>query len=479
MIRTIFIALLMAGLFAPGLAWAGEDNVTTFWPVFDYRTAPGVDYKSFNLAGPLVTWQKKGREKEFGLRPFYYRASAADSSHSYSEVLYPLVRMENEPGQSRLSLLQLFRYDLGTREGGSARKFTLFPFIFAGDHREKGNYFAFFPFGGKMYDRFWHDEIRFALFPLYGKTLKRETATTNILWPFFARIEGKNESGTKVWPLFGTAQKDGVYRKLFILWPIYFNYDLELDTDNPVHKDFVFPFYLQHESLRETRKTVLWPFFNYKHDRVKDYRQWDYPWPLLRTTVGAEYHGQRFLPFFADETRGESRKRWFLWPVYKIEDTEADLFQRRLHRVLFFLYSDLTETRSEEVGVRKRRISFWPLFTYDKIKGVSHFRTLSILEPIFPENDPIKRNWEPLWRIYQKKWDQQGSSVTSVLWNLYWSEKREQEQAWELFPFVSYFHEEDQGKDVSIFKGLVRFRSDQDKKILNFFYLPWGITWGQ
>ena len=42
-----------------------------------------------------------------------------------------------------------------------------------------------------------------------------------------------------------------------------------------------------------------------------------------------------------------------------------------------------------------------------------------------------------------------------------------------------YFREKDQGRDGSIFKGLVRFRSDQDKKVLSFFYLPWGITWGR
>ncbi|NIQ98225.1 MAG: hypothetical protein GWO11_06845 [Desulfuromonadales bacterium] len=479
MSRTILIALLMVGLFGPGLVWAGEDNVATLWPVFDYRTAPAVDYKSFNLAGPLVTWQKKGSETEFGLRPLYYKATDPETGRSYSEVLYPLLRKEEEPGQSRLTLLQLFTYDLGSRDAGSSRTFTLFPFIFGGDHEAKGRYFAFFPFGGKMYDRFGREEIRFALFPIYGKTLKKGTEITNILWPIFARIDGPAESGIKVWPLFGKAQKEGVYRKLFILWPIYFKYRLKLDTANPVHKNIVFPFYLEHESPQETRRTVLWPFFNYRDDRVKDYRQWDYPWPLFRTTVGQDYHGQRLLPFFADETRGETRKRWYLWPIYKINETQTDVFQQRRHRVLFFLYRHMTETRSGEEGVRKRRISFWPLFTYDRIKGVSHFRTLSILEPIFPENEPIKRNWEPLWRLYQKKWDKHGSSVTSVLWNLYWSEKREGQLAWELFPLVSYFREEDTSRDVSILKGLIRFRSDSGKNVLSFLYLPWGITWAE
>lgn len=475
--RILLIAMLMAGVFVSTSAWAGEDNVALLWPFFDYRSAPGVDYTSFNSLGPLVTWQTKGSETEYGLRPLFYRASDEQENRSYTEVLYPLLRKEDEPGQSRLSLLQLFTYDLGSRDAGSSRTFTLFPFIFAGDHQQKGGYFAFFPFGGKMYDSFGRDEIRFALFPLYGKTEKKGTEITNILWPIFAHIDGPGESGTKVWPLFGAAKKEGVYRKLFVLWPIYFKYRLKLDTANPVHKNYVFPFYLEHESPRETRRTVLWPFFNYRDDRVKDYRQWDYPWPLFRTTVGRDYHGQRLLPFYSDETRGETRKRWFLWPIYKIEQTETDLFQTRRDRVLFFLYSNLTETRSGETGVRKKRVSLWPLFTYDRIKGVSHFRTLSILEPFFPENESIQRNWEPLWRIYQKKWDKHGSSATSILWNLYWSEQRDDETAWELFPLISWFREKDRSRDVSFLKGLVRYRSDEEKNVLSFFYLPWGITW--
>ena len=51
--------------------------------------------------------------------------------------------------------------------------------------------------------RFGRDEIRFALFPLYGRTRKGGTQITNVLWPIFARIRGEHESGLKLWPLYG------------------------------------------------------------------------------------------------------------------------------------------------------------------------------------------------------------------------------------------------------------------------------------
>jgi hypothetical protein len=124
-----------------------------------------------------------------------------------------------------------------------------------------------------------------------------------------------------------------------------------------------------------------------------------------------------------------------------------------------------------------RRINFWPFFGYHSKNGVSLFHALSLIEPFFPGNESIERLWAPLWRVYQKKWDQQGNHATSLLWNLYWSERQGDKLAWELFPLFKYRRQSSDQKSFSFLKGLVSYRSDEQGKRLNLFYLPWGLRW--
>ena len=108
---------------------------------------------------------------------------------------------------------------------------------------------------------------------------------------------------------------------------------------------------------------------------------------------------------------------------------------------------------------------------------MSHLHILSLLEPFFPGNESIERLWAPLWRIYQQKWDQQGNHVISLFWNLYWRERQGEKVAWELFPVIQYRKESAHETDVRFLKGLIRYRSDDNGRQLNLFYLPWGLHW--
>lgn len=171
------------------------------------------------------------------------------------------------------------------------------------------------------------------------------------------------------------------------------------------------------------------------------------------------------------------RERWYIWPIYKIEEMHSELIERRRDRVLFFLYSDLKENKIE-AGKSLRRIDLWPLFGYKRTNGVSRLHVLSLIEPFFPENQSIERLWSPLWRIYQQKWDQQGNHVVSLLWNFYWYEKQSEKVAWELFPLIDYRKKAIGETDIRFLKGLVRYRRDDSGKQLNLFYLPRGLRWG-
>lgn len=474
--RGVTLLLLLAACWCVAApARASDATVSTFWPFFDYRASESADYQSLHMLGPFLKYETKGPETEYALRPLFYRA-VDDQGESSTDVLYPLFGARNKGDSSNFNLFHLLSYDFGEKESGSRNRSYLFPFFFYGEE-EQGGYGAFFPVGGTLYNWFGRDRITFFLFPLYGQTERNGTTIDNVLWPFFARISGENESGYKFWPLFGQSSKEGVYEKSFFLWPIFFSESLKQDTDEPEERRAAWPFYVSKETPKKSTTFVLWPFFSRTEDREKDYLSWDAPWPLVRVTEGEKYHGERCLPFFADETRDAYRKRWYFWPIYKIEELKSDLIDRRRDRVLFFLYSDIHETRFE-TGQTKRRIDFWPLFGYKRINGVSSLHVLSLLEPLFPDNEGIERLWAPLWRVYQQKWDEQGNRVVSLLWNLYWYEKQGNRVAWELFPLLEYRDESANDQEFSFLKGLLRYRSTASGKQLNLFYTSWGLRWG-
>ncbi len=473
--------ILLACLFFATPASATEEaTIFTLWPLIDYRHAPGIDYKSVHLLGPLIKYERKAQEREFALRPFFYQARDEEEGVRLSEYLYPVASSRREKNQSFFQTLHLLEYDVGSRQEGSDNEFMLFPFLFYGDTEEKGEYFAFFPFGGKIYNRLWRDEIRFVLFPVYGQTRKGGTEITNVLWPFFARIRGENEAGAKFWPLYGRAEKEGVYRKQFILWPFYFNYNLRLNTDNPVARKGIFPFYIEEESPLLSSRFYLWPFFSHIEDRQKGYEEWNFPWPLVRHARGEYKESQRFLPFYSNERTGAMHRRWILWPLYLKTELDAGDLVRRRDRVLFFLFSHTEETAvyDGQAYERQKRVALWPLFFFERGNGVSHLRIFSLLAPILPENEAIRRNWSPLWSIYQRKWDRQGSEASSLLWNLYWKERRGDDLAFEVFPLVRYRREKKEIKDLSVLKGLIRYSEEDGRKRLSLLFTPWGFSWG-
>lgn len=456
-------------------AAAPDGRVMSLWPVADFRASDAADYSSLHLFGPLFKYEIKGAETEMALRPLFYHAKD-DEGVSQTEVLYPLFGHKQEKDSSSFHLFHLLQADFGERESGSRNLAQLFPFLFYGEDPEHGRYAAFFPIYGTLYNRFGKDRINFTLFPLYSRTETGTTRVDNLLWPFLAKISGEDETGLKFWPVYGHSAKKGVYRKTFFLWPFFFSESLALDSGNPVEKQAFWPLYVSIESPKFSQRTVLWPFFSQTINREKDYESLNLPWPLVRITRGERYHGLRLLPFYADETMDVKRQRWYLWPVYKIEEMHSELIDSRRDRLLFFLYSD-TRVRKIETDESLRRVALWPLFGYRQADGVSHLHILALAEPFFPGNESIERLWSPLWRLYQQKWDQQGNRVVSLLWHLFWSERQGERLAWELFPLIEYRRESSESRDVEILKGLIRYQSEAGARSVRLLYLPWEISW--
>lgn len=478
-IRTLLTLALLASPAAGADGPADEGTVFTLWPLVDYRSSPKEGFSNLSILGPLVKFQQNRDTSTLAVRPLFFREEDGDHQSVKSDYLYPVFSSESGPDVERVQAARgLFQINTYRKSdpGGGEESSMFFPFYVKGTSPKYGPYLWIFPFYGDAYEKFWRDEYHFVMFPLYGRTVKGGTTTRNYLYPFFSTIEGERESGFQFWPLYGQAQKEGVYQKQFLIWPFFFYEKLDLNTDSPVTKITALPLYAAKDGPQITSRRYLWPFFGYADDRKTGVRETDWFWPFWVTARGGGMEVDRFLPFYADERSPGKSKEWFLWPLYRRDRIETDTFEQERRRVVYFLYNDVQE-RWPAAGMSRRRTMLWPFFIYRQDeRGVSSVSFPAPVEPVL-DREGIEKSWAPLWRIYQQRWNGAGDSAVSLLWNLYWHEVRGDDLAYELFPLVSYQGKAETG-DLKLLKGLIRYRSAAEGTHLSFFWLPFGFSWG-
>lgn len=457
---------------------SGEGTIFTLWPLIDYRESPREGFSNLAILGPLIKVQRQQDERTTALRPLFYRIGHERDETASTNYLYPLAATDSSPEGTRFQFLYLvqknsYRKDEGE---GEERDSMFFPFYISGTSKKYGPYTSVFPIYGDIYERFWRDEYHYVLFPLYGKTVKKGTVSRNYLYPIFNTLEGERESGFHVWPLYGQSAKEGVYRRRFVLWPFYLSETKGLDTDNPTEKLMLFPLYASTDSPQKTARTYLWPFIGYSEDRAKKETERDYFWPFIWTARGESRQVDSYLPFYSHEQKPGSSKSWYLWPLFRHDTLQSDSFRQDRDRILFFLYSDNTESWPKD-GTDRRRVALWPLFVYNRdAGGVKSFGLPALMEPIL-DRPGIEQSWAPLWRIYSQRWADNGDSAVSFLWNLYWHEARGDSLMYELYPLLRY-RSTPREVDMHLLKGLFRYRSGREGKSIRLFWLPFGITWG-
>lgn len=479
-----------------------EGTIFTLWPLVDYRESPRDQYRNLSLLGPLFKFQSHGDDSTLAVRPLLYRTEDRREQTAQTSYLYPLASTDSSPRATTFQVMQLLQKNVYRKgEEGEERSSQFFPFYLQGRSEKYGPYTAVFPLYGDIYERLWRDEIHFALFPLYSRTVNKGTTSRNYLYPFFNTIEGDKESGFQFWPLYGQAAKEGGYRKRFFLWPFFLSETRDINTDNPKDRLYLFPFYAALDSPQRTSRHYFWPFFGHTVDRgsgkvpekpagstfeIPDgyeerntgkLEEWDYFWPFWYTVRSAERNEVSWLPFYAGTVKKETEKHWYMWPLYRTDKMDSKLFRQERDRVLYWLYSDKRESWPVD-GVSRRKVAFWPLYVYTKDpKGVMGFSFPALLEPIL-DKEGIERNWAPLWRIYQQRWNEQGDSAASFFWNLYWHEARGKDLAYEFFPLLAY-RSESEFTDFRLLKGLIGYRNRAGAKQLTLFWLPFGVNWGK
>jgi hypothetical protein len=310
------------------------------------------------------------------------------------------------------------------------------------------------------------------MLPIYVQSRKRDVVTDNYLYPFFHLRHGEGLSGWQFWPLLGAEHKEittrtnawgdvetiGGHDKRFVLWPIYLSQTVGIGTENPQRHQAILPLYSLLRSPQRDAITAPWPLgVTHIVDREKKYTSWGTPWPLIVFDRGPGKTTSRVWPFFSQSHNDTLESDWYLWPLYKFSRVNAEPLDRRRTRVLFFLYSDLTE-RSTESGAALRRIDCWPLFTARRDReGNSRLQVLSILEPLLPSNKSIERDYSPLWSIWRAERNAKtGAASQSLLWNLYRRETAPE------------------SRKCSLLFGLFKYESNANGSRWRVFYVPFG-----
>ncbi len=420
----IFFVLLPCSLFA-----------SSFWPV---SWELGQEKR---FLGPLISYDEQDNERHFVIRPLLFSYNSEEGgSYNY---LFPLGKVTPEKSYF------LPIYMSKTSRDASDVAFLLF---FYGTSAEAGSYGGFFPIAGKLKKRFTRDEIGFFLWPLLSYVKDEGATKTDVAWPFFSIYSGAEE-GFKVWPVYGTRNRPGVKNTRFFLWPIFFQGEKNLDTDNPIKTFFALPFYMESVSKLHETKGVFYPFFSYR--RNVDKEEWNYFWPFFTSSKGGDAEGFSFFPFYSEERLGRDRKFYFLWPLYSEKEWYIREARYRYRSVL------LLNRYIEEEG--RTFFNIWPLFEY-RSAGEDYLFQLPALLP-FRERG-FEQIIKPLFTLYEQR-RERDRLTTNVLYGLYTRE--EQGENWKMrFAFILELAHQDGEVGFEVLCGLFAI----DSKRVKIFYIP-------
>jgi len=424
------------------------------------------------VLGPLLNYERREDQTQWGMPPFFSHTLDAGVDVEEFDLAYPFLTYDRFGTEYRFQIFQLFSFAGGVdQQEGNVRRFTLFPVYFRQRAADTNlNYTAVLPLYGRLRNRLFRDEIRFVMFPLYGQSRKKEVVTDNYVYPFFHLRHGGGVRGWQAWPLAGYEHKDvtsrtnsadeletvGGHNKFSLLWPMYFNQTLGLGTEILDRRQALLPFYSYQRSPQRNSTTAPWPIgFTITEDRVKKYREIGAPWPFVVFTRGEGKTANRFWPLFGHAKTPILEGDFYLWPLYKYNRAHAPPLDRERTRIVYFLYSDLIE-KNEATGTAMQRTDLWPLFTakHDH-DGNERLQLLAPLEPFFPNNKSIERNYSPLWSLWRSERNAKtGAASQSFLWNLYRCDATPKT------------------RKCSLLFGLFQYQSSLEGKRLRMFFVP-------
>ncbi|HWD19527.1 MAG TPA: hypothetical protein VHB20_09615 [Verrucomicrobiae bacterium] len=457
-------------VFSP-IAHAFSTNEFIAGPLFsDFKLTLDSGYRQ-EAVGPLFYTQEVDSQTQIGLPPFFCWTRTRDVDWSETDFLYPLLTYRRFGSEGGLQIMQFFSRGGGENQvEARSKRFTIFPIYFQSRSAETNlNYTALVPFYGNLRNRLFHDRIHFVMFPIYAHTVKKDIVTDNYVYPIVHTRHGDALTGWQVWPFVGAEHKGltfktntldevepiGGYDKSFVLFPFFLKSRTGLSTTNLQTNLTVIPFFNSSHSATRDMTCYGWPLgYNVIHDPEKRYDERDFIWPLWVFAHGSKQE-TRIFPFYSHAKNENLESDFYLWPIYKFNRLLSPPLDRTRTRIALFLYSDIHQ-KNTETGDVMRRADLWPLYTYrHDIDGTERLQILALLEPLFPNNRVIPREYSPIWSLWRaEKNHKTGADSQSLLWNLY---RRE--------------HTHDR-KTVSLLFGLIQREKTPTGATWRLFYLP-------
>jgi len=255
------------------------------------------------------------------------------------------------------------------------------------------------------------DRIDFALFPLWARMKDRQQITTYWLFPFVEIDEGPLRRGFRIFPFYSHSRGFTSRGKLrdeskYVMWPFWHQSHTQLDTDNPSHAWWIWPFYGQIESKKRISRTIFYPLWTEEHDFRSETSVWSlFPWSV--GTHRGEWNRFQFPPLFGVHERPQLRSGYFLWPIWQWEYQHTANRNRTVHRLLPFWREIIDE--DIEQGTTRQQNLLWPLVRWQTDEaGV----TTATAPALLPFDSPDGFNWSHgragqifRWREKPDSWD--------------------------------------------------------------------------
>lgn len=448
-------------------AFAEWDN---YWPIWVCEhTECGRFLHKENCLGPLIEQKYTSCEHVAAIRPIGVHIDDYVCNQTMDYFMYPLFSHTRTPCGSNWNMLGL----ISGCSSNERNKLTLFPLFFSYQTCDPcTSYSAIFPIGGTIKNHFCMDSISWVMFPLYLALEQQCTVRHALPWPFIRWQTGPDSGGGALWPLVGRFWRGCDYVHSYFLWPLIYKRSDRLSDPIPSYKIGFLPFFAYEYSARREMATFLWPFFSHikRHDR--NYVEDQFLWPFFVQGRGDCEYVNRWAPFYTHSMRRGYDKRWFLWPLFKIqhwEDRGVRVTQKQFFYFLF--WKQQQRCLANPCASEAKKMHLWPLYSYwDNGAGQRQFQFLSPFEVFFPTNRAVRNAYSPLFAIFRHEQIEPGHTRQSILFDLIATEKTPCSQHVSIGPLLDVERSPCRS-GVEILKGFLGFKKENGKKSLKLLWI--------
>lgn len=446
-----------------------------YWTLSPQDNALGME-REF-AAGPFWEQRTSPTRNDVFLRPLWIDYNHIAEGRHDLHILPPAFTRRQTPLSCEWNVFLFINYTrLGAVDNDPLKTFMVFPFFFWHENpvRPEKSFWGLFPVYGEIMHFFSFQRWQWVLFPLYTKIQSWYGVTrTGVPYPFVQYFS--NEAGTArglyLWPLYGHSELDGVYHRMFWLWPLVYREVDQFHRPVPRVRQGFLPFYAFEDSeyVEDVSILMLW---GWRNDSQKQYHETRYLWPLWLQGRSPERYVNRWAPFYTHSKTPHIEKWWYMWPAVQHRKVPEQGVLMERSQFFYFLYWHETQTSIEHPELPKAQMRFiWPFYaSYDNGAGISQMQVLSLFEVFFPHNRAMRDTYSPLFSLYRQETDANtGLKRWALLWNLIGSLETSREgtrqetfHIWPLYEENSTAGTERTSDSWNILFGLLGWESTSD-----------------